>query len=207
MAEETAISAGNGSLRLMREDGTGTFAGDEERPDTLSSGYEELEGSASERLLTARKLPGARRGTVKTRALYRDTGSWKITRALNLSQRLRGSVDEAVAGVEADDAMRADECVRRARVELLPELFCLRELGDGFGMLVNAIMTSLHQLEEELPTLSQLRALRKAVEKLETEPFLRPNAAIEAIMELEDAGFDVDHPGLASLSDVLEASR
>jgi len=82
---------------------------------------------------------------------------------------------------------------------LLPELFCCREIGDGFGAIVNALKYSFANASGNLFTRGQLETIVRVLSTLSNEPFLRFETAVDLISDLEDSGLDVDPPVIAEL--------
>ena len=85
----------------------------------------------------------------------------------------------------------------------LPELFCCRSIGDGFGLIINAIQSGLANSAGEPTTKAEVIAIRQALRLLRDEPFIPTEAATDILMRLEDAGLSIEPSGFDALADLL----
>jgi hypothetical protein len=85
----------------------------------------------------------------------------------------------------------------------LRELFCCREIGDGFGAVVNAALAGIENLRDRAASLHQLTSLLRRLERIQVEPFLSISRAAEEIEILESAGLNVEPAGFRVLEDWL----
>jgi len=122
-----------------------------------------------------------------------------------LSSALR-LLDEAVShsqiavDVFDSDPITADDEMQRVQA-LLPELFCCRTIGDGFGALVNSIQYAPSN-QKGLPLSgTQIAKLRGAFKKLRETPFISFEEAVDLAMAFEDSGLVIDPPALSDLAD------
>ena len=104
----------------------------------------------------------------------------------------------------AKDFISYDEQMMRVRVGLR-ELFALREIGDGFGSIVNAVLWSV-SIQEEPLTRRQLQVVILALQELSRRPLMHFDSAMAVIDELEDAGLATECDFIDSLLDVEEAN-
>lgn len=126
-----------------------------------------------------------------------------LANALRLLHASIARVNDAIEAEDAADVIGvANECMRLQ--VLLPELFCCRSLGDGFGAVVNSIFHALRNAAGSPLNQVQLRALRRALEKLRAEPFMRFDTAVDVTMSLEDSGFTVEPEAFEYLADWLD---
>jgi len=89
----------------------------------------------------------------------------------------------------------------------LPDLFTYRDLGDGFGMVVDALLTAFEN-QDDLPCdLPQIQAVRRVLADLRDRPFMNSGKAVDLTFQLEDAGFDTNHEAMAPFSDWLEGAN
>ncbi len=100
-------------------------------------------------------------------------------------------LDQAKEAVDADDEMMAQDALTRLRPVLM-ELFCCREIGDGFGEIVRACRTAALKLGDDTPSLEQIAELRWALNRLRKEPFISFEDAIERVIGLDNTGLIVD---------------
>jgi hypothetical protein len=87
---------------------------------------------------------------------------------------------------------------------LLPELFCLRRLGDGFGGLINSVYVALSNKAGMPLEAGQIRVVAKALRRLRQEPFMPFESAVDVVMGLEDSGLEPDPPALAYLAELSD---
>lgn len=86
----------------------------------------------------------------------------------------------------------------------LPDLFTYRELGDGFGMVVDALLTAFENLDDMPCDLQQIKAVRRVLADLRDRPFMSSGKAVDLTLQLESAGFDTDHEAMSPFSEWLE---
>lgn len=86
----------------------------------------------------------------------------------------------------------------------LPDLFTYRDLGDGFGMVVDALLTSFENLDDMPCNLQQMKTVRRVLSDLRDRPFMSSGKAVDLTLQLEDAEFDTDHEAMAPFSEWLE---
>lgn len=86
----------------------------------------------------------------------------------------------------------------------LPDLFTYRDLGDGFGMVVDALLTVFENQDDMPCTLPQIKAVRRVLADLRDRPFMSSRKTIDLTLQLENAGLDTDHEAMAPFSDWLE---
>ncbi len=113
------------------------------------------------------------------------------------------NVKEALSLAREEDIVSADDTMAHVIVSL-PELFCCRALGDGFGMLVNAIQGAFENRRGTPLERAQLEGLLRAFEKLRGEPFLKTSTAVDEIIALEETGLNPEPPAYAYLVDWLD---
>ncbi len=108
---------------------------------------------------------------------------------------------EALLLLEEGDAIAADDSLQRMRA-LLPELFCCRTVGDGFGSVVNAMHYSFLNANGVPLEFPQVRELGKALRLIRWKPFLSIDEAVNAVLGLEETGLVVAPEGVGSLADI-----
>ena len=101
-----------------------------------------------------------------------------------------------------DDLISSDDSIQRFQA-LLPELFCCRGLGDGFGAVINSIFHAIGNMDDTPMNESQLRAILNILRRIYTEPFIEYDEAVEEIMHLETVGFEVSPPYFKFVADLL----
>lgn len=128
------------------------------------------------------------RPALTQRELYpvREAFTTEHITALRLLSVAIKRCERAMYATSADDLVGTDTEIQKIQV-LLPELFCCRTLGDGFGSVVSAIICSFESLNGNFPNPAQIRALNTVFCVLSDKPFLSVDEADEQIELLEVA--------------------
>jgi hypothetical protein len=138
-------------------------------------------------------------------SLYPEPG---IVRPI-LGHALRGlaaakeAVQESLEYLKRGELISSDESMQRLQA-LLPELFYCRDLGDGFGAIINALKFSFENAHGAPFSEAQIRLIGQMVERIRQEPFMHFEQAAELIGRLEDVGLTVDPPAFAVLGELLD---
>jgi hypothetical protein len=111
-------------------------------------------------------------------------------------------VNESIKMLIDDDLISSDDSIQRFQA-LLPELFCCRGLGDGFGAVINSIYHSIGNMNNSPMNQTQLHAILNILKRIHTEPFIEYDEAVEEILHLETAGFEVSPPHFKYVADLL----
>jgi hypothetical protein len=106
--------------------------------------------------------------------------------AIRLLRIAVGRTQRAMAALSEGDDIGADSETQRVQV-LLPELFCCRALGDGFGMTIGALMSAFECLQGRAMSGSQLRTVNGIFSLLLDKPFLSTGEADDQLERLESA--------------------
>jgi hypothetical protein len=107
--------------------------------------------------------------------------------ALRLLQLAIGRCQRAI-GAHTEDPMAADSEIQKVQM-LLPELFCCRALGDGFGTVVNALICAFQNSDGNALGQKQIKVLENVFSELRDKPFLNVTKADDAVELLELNGF------------------
>lgn len=177
-ARDTAEHTAAGSKHELPQEDTTTFEG-ASKP-TADSGYMSME-----------KLYPL--GTEK---------SPELKAAVRLLQEAEAFVDEALQACRDEDFLAAAIAMQELKA-LLPELFCCRVIGDGFGATIVALFHSIKNHGDHAFEDGQFVTIRFLVRKLASEPFLSFEEAQKLIDELEDVGFAVESPEIGILADIV----
>jgi hypothetical protein len=121
--------------------------------------------------------------------------------ALRLLRVAIGRSKHALDAISANNALAADTEMQKVQV-LLPELFCCRTLGDGFGTIINAFMSAFEALAGNTPDSNQIRMMNRVFQDLNERPFLSADEAADEVKMLESVGLNI-HP--AELMDFLSS--
>lgn len=123
-----------------------------------------------------------------------------LKRALSLLDESITLIESALALGDADPITCDDQV--QLFYSLLPELFCCRSLGDGFGSIVNAVQQAAVNQQGIPMNRTQMEVLQSVLRKLRHGPFILHRDAVELIMSLEDTGLMVDPPALSKIADI-----
>lgn len=84
---------------------------------------------------------------------------------------------------------------------LLPELFALRKIGDGFGAVINAIEIAFVNQRGKPLTEKQILLLWRTAKELRAHPFINTDDAVDFAEHLEACGLLVDPVTIGDLFD------
>jgi hypothetical protein len=129
--------------------------------------------------------------------------SSNIVRALELLKKVS---DYFSAARKANSVIDADRSLQRAQ-KALPSLFALRSIGDGFGLIVNALYVAFANLHGKPMNNAQIEVAWRVVRELRTRPALSLEQGLQAVEELEESGLAVDPPELATLIEGSESAE
>jgi hypothetical protein len=137
--------------------------------------------------------------------LYRDPSAIRPI----LRSALRGlatgikATDQSLAALRRGEPIASDDAMIRLQM-LLPELFCCRDLGDGFGSVINAIKISFDNAKGIPFNERQIVTIGQALNQIRNEPFLPFERAVDLITRLEDSGLIVEPGSFEALGDLLD---
>ena len=126
--------------------------------------------------------------------------------ALRLLRLALGRTQRASRALDDGDDVTADSEMQKVQV-LLPELFCCRALGDGFGSVLNALMSAFECLRGNMPSILQLRTISRTFELLRDKPFLSADEADLQLEQLEGAHLNTYPPELVDFLSSGESIR
>lgn len=143
-------------------------------------------------------------GFILTKSLYPLASELnpKLATAMQLLEEGVCQLDEAINMFIENNLLSSDDALQRFQA-LLPELFCCRDLGDGFGAVVNAVFHSLKNLEGMPANREQLFAIKKIINRIATEPFLSIEEAVDEIILIEKAKLIVEPSNFKFMADML----
>jgi hypothetical protein len=105
---------------------------------------------------------------------------------------LQLAIGRSQRSINAEDPMEADIEIQKIQM-LLPELFCCRALGDGFGTIINALVYVFENANGMTFERSQIAILKRVFQGLRDKPFLSSTEADDTVELLESNGFN-PHP-------------
>jgi hypothetical protein len=124
----------------------------------------------------------------------------QMVRALGLLAECVDLLDQA--RLEANsDAISSDRLVQRVQ-SLLDQLFSCRNIGDGFGLIVNSLHFAFLNLQGIPLTSKQLNGVWRCLKELRTRPALTFDHGLQYVTELEEAGLEIDP---SFLGEILES--
>src|ERR1700722_8286324 len=129
--------------------------------------------------------------------LYEETPgtSSQIVTALEL---LKQAIDIFGHAMRSEDALEADRFVQRAQL-ILPKLFALRSIGDGFGVIINSLHFAFTNLHGTPMRPEQVKAMWLVLRELRNMPAMSLDQGIHRTEELEASGLEVDPTELGEL--------
>ncbi len=86
---------------------------------------------------------------------------------------------------------------------LLEELFCNREVSDGFGIVINSLLSVFENLKGNFLDINQITAILRTLQIMRGKPFITDTEAIELTQRLEDLGLQLEPIGFNNLVDFL----
>ncbi len=184
--DSTGIPEGSRAPGTRIPEETGASA----TPDTKIIRESEAPESPSEQIPTEELYPSIENVSADLNA---------ATRLLSLCLE---NADQAIQAHREQDSIEADDALQRLQ-GILPELFCCRTLGDGFGIIVNGLMCAFQNLRGAPLTRTQTEKVRQILVKLRSEPFLSVDNAVEALQDLEQLELVIEPPEFSYLADML----
>ena len=143
-------------------------------------------------------------GYIRTEDLYpvREKYNPALTTAYLLLDEGIDHVNESIKMLLDDNLLSSDDAIQRLQA-LLPELFCCRGLGDGFGTVIISIFHALKNMNGVPLNIDQLRAMLNILKRVHTELFIEYDEAIDEIMILETTGFELSPSHFKFAADLL----
>ena len=147
------------------------------------------------------------RPTISTEALYPDLNDPEPTlmvMVIRLLQAARKYLNEAMESAKREDWFASDNAMMLFE-NLLPELFCCREIGDGFGLIINDLNVILKNKYQPF-NLSQISIIYNVVTSLYHRPFLDFDQALDKIEVFRKNGLNPDIAELDALAEIPDLS-
>lgn len=123
--------------------------------------------------------------------------------ALGLLDKALLHIQVAREAIQQDEQIDSDDAMQRLH-GLLPELFCCRAIGDGFGAIIDAVSNSIENLAGKPAAKDQILSIEQAITRIKQEPFIEFREASYQIDGLENVGLVVDPAGFEELADLLD---
>jgi hypothetical protein len=131
-------------------------------------------------------------------ALSPDLGT-----ALRLLAESIQRADEAVAAADSGERLAADNALIRVQA-LMPELFCCRSLGDGFGHIISAVYYGIKNRQGSFLDTVQVRALRRTLDAIRSKPFMLFDEADKFVDHLEEANLDTEPSTFKEIQELVD---
>lgn len=125
----------------------------------------------------------------------------ELIKALQFLAQATSALESARQRIVQNDLIGSDREMGKFQV-LLPELFQCRQIGDGFGALINAIETAFINQRGKPLTGEQVSAVWRMIKELRAHPFITTDTAADRVEELAETGLLVDP---AILGDAFDA--
>jgi hypothetical protein len=176
------------ALRIVQEDGT------------LVAPL--LKANSDIQVVTDSEPPLNRLGTED---IYPDPSarSAPLNAALKLLYEAESCLDSAVVLVRDGDLIGADDHTCKF-VAMLPELFCCREIGDGFALIVSSMFHAVKNKGSTPLTERQLLGLAFLTKFLRNNIFCAVDTAIDATEKLVTVDLNTDPPALTTVGELLD---
>ncbi|HQW58246.1 MAG TPA: hypothetical protein PK583_04760, partial [Gammaproteobacteria bacterium] len=121
-----------------------------------------------------------------------------------LIQKSINLLDDAMKDIENEDLIASDDNVQNLQV-LMTELFCFRDYSEGVGHASLSIYHALQNKNGEPLNLDELAFLRITLYRIQQQPFLDSESALEIVSRyLDGNGFDTDPKHGAIISEMLD---
>jgi hypothetical protein len=146
------------------------------------------------------------RPLISMKALYPDVEGLAppyAATAIRILGKALSHLQDAIDAAKIDDWFASDNKVMIFE-NLLPELFCCRKLGDGFGAVINAVHFALKNRDDESLTIDQISAISGLMERVHQRPFLSFGEAVDQINALRKKGLNPRPTALDKLADITE---
>ena len=122
----------------------------------------------------------------------------QLLRALEMLADAIDLLSKARTAAQRNNSIEADRFIQRFEATL-PALFRCRRVGDGYGVIVNALhFAAINQHGEPLK-LDQITTVWRILKELRNRPFVEFEQALDYVEELENCGLQVDPPILSEL--------
>ena len=142
-------------------------------------------------------------GEASLEDIYPDIkqSSDRLLLALKHMRECMDLLERALKETTSGDVIAADDCVDRVILRL-PELFCFRDIGDGFGNVISAIFNGLINRKGEPLEVEKIIIMLRAFSKINKEPYISFEDSLDITIALE-SHFDIDPPTYKYLADFL----
>ena len=131
----------------------------------------------------------------------------EVSTSISVIQRLLGEAykraSDSIEALDNGDVVAADDQMQHLKA-LIPELCCWPDIGDPFLTVVIGIFHGLQNTSGEPTSKSQTQAIRFAIHKINSEPFLSYDDALDVVRYMEETGLVVEPAEFEYLADMLD---
>jgi hypothetical protein len=127
-----------------------------------------------------------------------DTAPGSTSQIVAALELLKQADDNLAEARKSDNPVEADRFVQHVQISL-PKLFAYRSIGDGFGVIINAVHFAFANLSGKPLTSVQLNVIWRVLRELRARPALSLEQGIQRVEELEGCGLEVDPSDLGDL--------
>jgi hypothetical protein len=125
----------------------------------------------------------------------------RVIQALLLLRECGDYLQSAIRIDPKTDFIGYDEKMMRAR-NSLRRLYALREIGDGFGAVINAMIWALRNKDSETLTSRQISTVVEVLNQLRKKPLLHFDSSMNLLDQLEDSDLNIEPPFMDLLTEV-----
>jgi hypothetical protein len=157
------------------------------------------------RIISAGQTLEGSEGQISTEDLYSnfENVSLELKTADRIISDCLEHTQRAIAAHRDGELIMADDAMQSVQ-GLIPELFCCRSLGEGFGIIINGILCAFQNLAGAPLGREQVDSIRRTFQSLRAEPFVSAEIAVDKLGELERVGLKVEPPEFHILADLLD---
>jgi len=130
----------------------------------------------------------------------------RLAGALDLLRRATTRLEAAIEALRSSEKIEADDELQKTLGDL-QEAFCLRDLSDGYAVVVNASTNAIRSLHGKAASEQQLLALAYVLRTVRQRPFMGMDKVLPLVEKLDDAGWDSEGEGFDALADWLNGDR
>lgn len=127
----------------------------------------------------------------------------KLSTVLRLLREGVSNCNEALSALANDEPIEADALMLKVRTTL-PELFCCRDIGDGFAEIINAVQSAFENLDGRMFSSDQVRAVKSVLAAVRNEPRMSFEKSLGHVSTLEDVGLKSEPSDIDKLAGWLD---
>ena len=132
-----------------------------------------------------------------------DSKTLDLQQALKLISEAKSHLSEALRSTDENDRVGSELEMQHLK-PLMAELFCHRNIGEGFATTISCIFYSIYNNGALEFTRDQIIAINLAIKKISEDPFIKYDKALDLTDGLEEVGFAVEPSEFEGLADILD---